>query len=68
MAGTWFVPIAGAPDEAGSDRWLVKNALDAALWAETVRREAVRVGASKGHHQLTIDSISPCSPFPSRTL
>lgn len=33
--------------EAGSDRWLVKNTLGAALWAETVRREVVRVGASK---------------------
>lgn len=32
--------------EAGSDR-LVKNAPDAALWAETVTREVVRVGASK---------------------
>lgn len=33
--------------EAGSDRWLVKNTLGAALWAETARREVVRVGASK---------------------
>lgn len=33
--------------EAGSDR-LGKNTLDAALWAEAVRRQVVSVGASKG--------------------